>query len=83
MSTLKPSQPYVSHMLLQAETIEDLQEWKTALENALEQAPIATNNAGQNGVLKNEQSDAANGSAEQRMVLFAVIFNLPALLSQD
>lgn len=57
-------------MLLQAETLEDLQEWKTALENALALAPHATHCAGQNGILKSEQVDDVNGAADQRMLLF-------------
>lgn len=55
---------------LQAETLEDLQEWKTALDNALALAPSATNNAGQNGILKSDQADEANCAADQRMLLF-------------
>ncbi|KAL9234688.1 hypothetical protein vseg_009527 [Gypsophila vaccaria] len=50
---------------LKAETLEDLQEWKIALENAVQQAPSATNGAGQNGLLKNDQADAVNCSADQ------------------
>ncbi|XP_074279420.1 rho GTPase-activating protein REN1-like isoform X2 [Silene latifolia] len=52
---------------LKAETLEDLLEWKTALENALQLAPSATHGAGQNGLPKNELTDAANGSADQQM----------------
>ncbi|KNA20912.1 hypothetical protein SOVF_047780 isoform B [Spinacia oleracea] len=51
---------------LKAETLEDLQEWKTALENALALAPHATHCAGQNGILKSEQVDDVNGAADQR-----------------
>ncbi|RYR49996.1 hypothetical protein Ahy_A07g036539 [Arachis hypogaea] len=43
---------------LKAETNEDLYEWKTALENALAQAPNPTDMIGQNGVLKNDQFDS-------------------------
>lgn len=56
------------YMLLQAETLDDLQEWKTALENALALAPSATSNG--NGVLKNEQGDDDNGAADESMLLF-------------
>lgn len=48
---------------LQAETSEDLTEWKEALEEALANAPSA-NVMGQNGVLKNDQSDAADAPTE-------------------
>ncbi|XP_057532482.1 rho GTPase-activating protein REN1 [Amaranthus tricolor] len=48
---------------LKAETLDDLQEWKTALENALALAPSATSNG--NGVLKNEQGDDDNGAADE------------------
>uniref|UniRef100_A0A803LUY2 Rho GTPase-activating protein REN1-like n=1 Tax=Chenopodium quinoa TaxID=63459 RepID=A0A803LUY2_CHEQI len=50
---------------LKAETLEDLQEWKTALENALALAPNAAHSAGQNGILKSEQVDDVNGAADQ------------------
>ncbi|KAL1817632.1 hypothetical protein ACET3Z_020206 [Daucus carota] len=48
---------------LKAETSEDLTEWKEALEEALANAPSA-NVMGQNGVLKNDQSDAADAPTE-------------------
>ncbi|KAK9758270.1 hypothetical protein RND81_01G219600 [Saponaria officinalis] len=47
---------------LKSETLEDLNEWKIALENAIQLAPSAA----QNGLLKNEQADTANGSADQQ-----------------
>ncbi|KAL6317562.1 hypothetical protein AAG906_030315 [Vitis piasezkii] len=50
---------------LKAETLEDLYEWKAALENALSQAPSAALVMGQNGVLKNDQAEAVDGSTEQ------------------
>lgn len=50
---------------LQAETSEDLNAWKEALEEALSNAPTAPNGMGQNGVLKNDQSDAADAPTEQ------------------
>ncbi|XP_010520759.1 PREDICTED: rho GTPase-activating protein REN1 isoform X2 [Tarenaya hassleriana] len=50
---------------LKAETNEDLYEWKTALENALAQAPSASHVMSQNGILRNEHGDATtNGSDE-------------------
>ena len=62
---------------LQAETLEDLYEWKTALENALSQAPSAAVVMGQNGVLKNDQAEATDGSTEQCMLfLITVIFHI-------
>ncbi|MED6123581.1 hypothetical protein PIB30_050439 [Stylosanthes scabra] len=50
---------------LKAETNEDLYEWKTALENALAQAPNPTEMTGQNGVLKNDQFDSLDNSSDQ------------------
>lgn len=67
---------------LQAETLEDLYEWKAALENALSQAPSAAVVMGQNGVLKNDQAEAADGSAEQCMLLLIkVVFHMYCLLA--
>ncbi|RVW65610.1 Rho GTPase-activating protein REN1 [Vitis vinifera] len=62
---------------LKAETLEDLYEWKAALENALSQAPSAALVMGQNGVLKNDQAEAVDGSTEQCMLfLIIVIFHM-------
>ncbi|CAG7898713.1 unnamed protein product [Brassica rapa] len=44
---------------LKADTMEDLQEWKTALENALTQAPSASHVMGQNGIFRNENAPDA------------------------
>ncbi|KAL9686942.1 hypothetical protein QQ045_031337 [Rhodiola kirilowii] len=44
---------------LKAETLEELHEWKEALESALAQAPSATLVAGQNGIFNKDQTDAA------------------------
>ena len=52
-------------LLPQAETSKDLYEWKTALENALAQAPSASLVMGQNGIFQNDQADGADGSLEQ------------------
>ncbi|KAK9743408.1 hypothetical protein RND81_03G237000 [Saponaria officinalis] len=71
---------------LKAETLEDLQEWKTALENAVQLAPTATNGAGQNGLLKNDQADAANGSADQQKDMPSVksmVIGRPILLALE
>ncbi|XP_022951263.1 rho GTPase-activating protein REN1 isoform X1 [Cucurbita moschata] len=46
---------------LKAETLEDLYEWKAALENALAQAPSSAN---ANGILKNDKMEPNNGSSE-------------------
>ncbi|KAG5541852.1 hypothetical protein RHGRI_021635 [Rhododendron griersonianum] len=54
---------------LKAETSEDLHEWKVALEEALAQAPSATLIMGQNGIFRNDQSDAFDGSVDQCMFL--------------
>ncbi|KAF3498762.1 hypothetical protein DY000_02054245 [Brassica cretica] len=44
---------------LKADTMEDLQEWKTALENALTQAPSASHVMGQNGIFRNDNAPDA------------------------
>ncbi|KAF8086209.1 hypothetical protein N665_0632s0029 [Sinapis alba] len=41
---------------LKADTLEDLHEWKAALENALTQAPSASHVMGQNGIFRNDQT---------------------------
>ncbi|CAK9312995.1 unnamed protein product [Citrullus colocynthis] len=46
---------------LKAETLEDLYEWKAALENALAQAPST---AHANGILKNDKIESNDGSSE-------------------
>ncbi|KAI4307476.1 hypothetical protein L6164_030658 [Bauhinia variegata] len=50
---------------LKAETTEDLYEWKTALENALAQAPSTANATGQNGIFRKDQSDSNDNSSDQ------------------
>ncbi|XP_073142383.1 rho GTPase-activating protein REN1 isoform X2 [Henckelia pumila] len=50
---------------LKAETLEDLHEWKAALEEALKNAPSAALVIGPNGKLKNDQPNAADVSSEQ------------------
>ncbi|XP_073053054.1 rho GTPase-activating protein REN1-like isoform X2 [Primulina eburnea] len=50
---------------LKAETLEDLHEWKDALEEALKNAPSAALVTGPNGKLKNDQPNAADASSEQ------------------
>lgn len=51
--------------ITQAETLEDLFQWKAALEHALAQAPNAALVMGQNGIFRNDSVDAIEGSAEQ------------------
>ncbi|XP_021903396.1 rho GTPase-activating protein REN1, partial [Carica papaya] len=71
---------------LKAETLEDLYEWKTALENALSQAPSASHAMGQNGILRNDQADAANGSSEKssdKVSVRATIIGTPVLLALE
>ncbi|ESR47088.1 hypothetical protein CICLE_v10003194mg, partial [Citrus x clementina] len=70
---------------LKAESLEDLYDWKTALENALAQAPSTGSATGQNGILKNDKAEAANGSVEQlkeKPVKFPVI-GRPILLALE
>ena len=51
-------------LVLQAETLEDLYEWKAALENALSRAPSSAHVMGQNGIFGNDKADAIDGSKE-------------------
>ncbi|KAK6938080.1 Pleckstrin homology domain, partial [Dillenia turbinata] len=50
---------------LKAETLEDLSEWKTALENALAQAPSAALMMGQDYIFKNDQAHAEEVTENQ------------------
>jgi hypothetical protein len=50
---------------LKAETSEDLFEWKTALEQALAQAPSAALVMGHNGIFRNDTTDSIEGSFHQ------------------
>lgn len=52
-------------LLLQAETSEDLLEWKAALEEALANAPSAANGIGQDGGSKNDQPDASDSPKKE------------------
>ncbi|KAJ0239704.1 Rho GTPase-activating protein REN1 [Hirschfeldia incana] len=58
---------------LKADTMEDLNEWKAALENALTQAPNASHVMGQNGIFTNDHADAPV-SVEEQMMQFSHIF---------
>ncbi|PKA51370.1 hypothetical protein AXF42_Ash002735 [Apostasia shenzhenica] len=50
---------------LKAETLEELNEWKTALENALALAPSAVHVMGQNGIFHNEVAESSEALDEQ------------------
>lgn len=56
----------------QAETSEDLFEWKTALENALAQAPNAALVMGHNGIFRSDTNDTIDGSFHQCLYFFIV-----------
>nr|CAD1833496.1 unnamed protein product [Ananas comosus var. bracteatus] len=49
---------------LKAESSEDLFEWKTALEQALAQAPSAALVMGHNGIFRNDNTEAFEGSIQ-------------------
>lgn len=49
--------------------MEDLHEWKAALEEALSNAPNAAAVTGQNGMFKNEQLNTADASSDQCIFL--------------
>lgn len=61
---------FSSSFPFQAESSEDLFEWKTALENALVQAPNAALVMGHNGIFHNENTDAFEGSIQECSFLF-------------
>ncbi|KAG8074319.1 hypothetical protein GUJ93_ZPchr0006g43298 [Zizania palustris] len=50
---------------LKAETTEELNEWRSALENALAQAPAVANTAGQNPIFSTDIAEPAEAPAEQ------------------
>lgn len=61
-------------IFLKADTMEDLYEWKAALENALTQAPSASHVMGQNGIFRNDHADPAVGVDEKSMfVTFSMV----------
>ncbi|XP_028777698.1 rho GTPase-activating protein REN1-like [Neltuma alba] len=72
---------------LKAETTEDLNEWKIALENALAQAPSAANVTGQNGAVKNEQTDqskdASSEQSKDREPMRSKVIGQPILLALE
>ncbi|GLJ12541.1 hypothetical protein SUGI_0193210 [Cryptomeria japonica] len=71
---------------LKAETLEDLFEWKTALEHALAQAPNAALVMGQNGIFRNDSADAIDGSGEHwrdRRPVKSLVVGRPILLALE
>ncbi|PWA75680.1 Pleckstrin homology domain-containing protein [Artemisia annua] len=71
---------------LKAETSEDLYEWKTALENALAQAPNAALVIGQNGIFRNDTTDSTEGSFYQwrdKRPIKSMVVGRPILLALE
>ncbi|KAH6788522.1 Rho GTPase activation protein with PH domain-containing protein [Perilla frutescens var. frutescens] len=71
---------------LKAETLEDLHEWKTALEEALSNAPNAALVTGQNGMFKNDQLNAGDASSDQvkdRQTAKSLVIGRPILLALE
>ncbi|XP_042498387.1 rho GTPase-activating protein 7-like isoform X2 [Macadamia integrifolia] len=71
---------------LKAETSEDLHEWKSALETALEQAPSAALVMGQNGIFRNEAADSVDGTLDQcrdKQQLRSIVIGRPILLALE
>ncbi|PON70488.1 Rho GTPase activating protein [Trema orientale] len=71
---------------LKAETLEDLNEWKTALESALAQAPSAAHVTGQNGIFRNDQIDSVDGSLDQsidKQPIKSSVIGRPILLALE
>lgn len=71
---------------LKAETLEDLFEWKAALEEALANAPSAALVMGQNGLFRNDQGNTADASSEQakdRQPVKSLVIGRPILLALE
>ncbi|XP_059636378.1 rho GTPase-activating protein REN1 [Cornus florida] len=71
---------------LKAETLEDLFEWKTALEEALAQAPSTALVMGQTAILKNDKTDTADDSSEQlkdKQSVKPLVIGRPILLALE
>ncbi|CAL5436985.1 unnamed protein product [Camellia sinensis] len=69
-----------------AETLEDLYEWKAALEEALALAPSATLVMGQNGIFRNDQADTFDGYVDQlkdRQPVKSLVIGRPILLALE
>ncbi|URD89597.1 pleckstrin domain-containing [Musa troglodytarum] len=78
--------PLQLSLVLQAETSEDLYEWKAALENALAQAPSAVLAMGQNGIFNNDVTDsveASNDKCGDREPEKSTIVGMPILLALE
>ncbi|KAK4274163.1 hypothetical protein QN277_017434 [Acacia crassicarpa] len=71
---------------LKADTVEDLHEWKTALENALALAPGASDVTGENGIFRNDQTDSIDISLDQSKDVEpakSTVVGLPILLALE
>ncbi|KAI4308190.1 hypothetical protein L6164_031290 [Bauhinia variegata] len=71
---------------LKAETSEDLYEWKTALEQALAQAPSAALVMGHNGIFRSDTSDSIEGSFHQwrdKRPIKSLVVGRPILLALE
>ncbi|TKY57139.1 Rho GTPase-activating protein 7 [Spatholobus suberectus] len=71
---------------LKAETSEDLFEWKTALEQALAQAPSAALVMGHNGIFRSDTSDSIEGSFHQwrdKRPIKSLVVGRPILLALE
>ncbi|CAH8363932.1 unnamed protein product [Eruca vesicaria subsp. sativa] len=70
---------------LKADTMEDLHEWKAALEHALTLAPSASHVMGQNGIFRNDQTDAPAGVDEHNEAAPArpTVLGRPVLLALE
>ncbi|KAE9596304.1 hypothetical protein Lal_00048819 [Lupinus albus] len=71
---------------LKAETSDDLFEWKTALEQALAQAPSAALVMGHNGIFRNDTSDSVEGSFQQwrdKRLVKSLVVGRPILLALE
>ncbi|XP_017606586.1 rho GTPase-activating protein REN1-like isoform X1 [Gossypium arboreum] len=71
---------------LKAETLDDLYEWKAALEKALSQAPSSALSAGQNGIFGNDQAEAVDGPKEpvnDKQPVRSSVLHRPILLALE
>ncbi|KAM0836073.1 hypothetical protein ACQ4PT_062538 [Festuca glaucescens] len=71
---------------LKAETSEDLFEWKTALEEALAQAPNAALVIGHNGIFRSDTTDAYEGAApnwREKRPTKSLVVGRPILLALE
>lgn len=71
---------------LKAESSEDLYEWKTALEQALAQAPSAALVMGHNGIFRNDTTDTIEGSFQQwrdKRPVKSLVVGRPILLALE